>query len=444
MRNKLIPALNKSLLLPLADRLMNTNIIGYYHEIEQMTSWNKAEIEKWRSLKLQNLIQHAYNNTIYYKDLFDSNKINPNEIRSIEDLSKIPPLTKELAKENFEDLIPTNISKIKHIIKNTGGSTGDPFNYLLDKHSWSYIVASNWHNWEKIGYKMGNKFIALGSSSILPSGNKISFKHEIYYWLKGKKPINAMNMSKEQSKKHLIYIKKKNFQYIYGYASSIFLLAKAAMDNNIDGTFIKGCITTSEILTDYYRKIIKEAFKCDIIDNYGAADGGVNAFKVNEGDFNVGYNSLVRVGEKVNNLENGGILQVTDLYNYAMPFINYELGDSVIISNDNHNEYNGQIISKVFGRVSDVIELSNGNVLTGPGFTVFFKDVDVEAYSLKQTGTLELMIQIKENPNYKPENDKLIIQTMKKYAGAECKIVLKKVDKFDLPKSGKRKYFISQ
>ena len=113
MRNKLIPALNKSLLLPLADRLMNTNIIGYYHEIEQMTSWNKAEIEKWRSLKLQNLIQHAYNNTIYYKDLFDSNKINPNEIRSIEDLSKIPPLTKELAKENFEDLIPTNISKIK-------------------------------------------------------------------------------------------------------------------------------------------------------------------------------------------------------------------------------------------------------------------------------------------------------------------------------------------
>ena len=444
MRKKLIPALNKSLLLPLADRLMNTNIVRYYREIEQMISWNKEEIEKWRSLKLQNLIQHAYNNTIYYKHLFDSNKINPNEIRSIEDLSQVPPLTKELAKENYNNIIPTNISSIKFIDKNTGGSSGDPFNYLLDKRSWSYVVASNWYNWGKIGYKMGNKFVALGSSSILPSGNKSSLKHDIYYWLKGKKPINAMNMSKEESKKHLMYIKKKNFQYIYGYASSVFLLAKAALDNNIDGTFIKGCITTSEILTDYYRKIIKEAFNCDIIDNYGAADGGVNAFKVNESDFNVGYNSLVRVGEKVNNLENCGILQVTDLYNYAMPFINYELGDSVIISNDNHNDYNGQIISKVFGRVSDVIELSNGNVLTGPGFTIFFKDIDVEAYSIKQSGALELKIQIKENPNYKPENDKLIVQTMKKYAGSECKIVIQKVDKFDMPKSGKRKYFISQ
>ena len=127
-----------------------------------------------------------------------------------------------------------------------------------------------------------------------------------------------------------------------------------------------------------------------------------------------------------------------------MPFINYQLGDSAIISKDNHNDYNGQVISKVYGRVSDVIELSNGNVLTGPGFTIFFKDIDVEAYSIKQTGDLELMIQIKENPNYKFENDKLIIQTMKKYAGPECKIVLQKVDKFDLLKSGKRKYFISQ
>ena len=111
---------------------------------------------------------------------------------------------------------------------------------------------------------------------------------------------------------------------------------------------------------------------------------------------------------------------------------------------DNHNDYNGQVLSKVFGRSSDVIELSNGNVLTGPGFTIFFKDVDVEAYSVKQTGNLELTIQIKENSNYIPENDKLIIQTMKKYAGSDCKIVLQKVDKFDLLKSGKRKYFISQ
>tara|TARA_X000000368_G_scaffold417439_1_gene413834 strand:+ start:2367 stop:3704 length:1338 start_codon:yes stop_codon:yes gene_type:complete len=445
MRKKLIPALNKSLFLPLADRLMSTNIVRYYREIEQMISWNKEEIEKWRSLKLQNLIQHAYNNTIYYKDLFDSNKINPNEIKSIEDLSQVPHLTKDLAKENYKKLIPTNISSIKYIDKNTGGSSGDPFNYLLDKRSWSYVVAVNWYNWERIGYKMGNKFIALGSSSILPSGNKSSLKHNIYYWLRGKKPINAMNMSKEESKKHLMYIKKKNFQYIYGYASSVFLLAKAALDNNIDSTFIKGCITTSEILTDYYRKIIKEAFNCDIIDNYGAADGGVNAFKVNEGDFNVGYNSIVRVGKKVNSIDAGGILQVTDLYNYAMPLINYQLGDSAIISNDNHNNnYNGQVISKVYGRASDVIELSNGNVLTGPGFTIFFKDIDVEAYSIKQTGELELMIQIKENPNYKSENDKLIIQTMKKYAGAECKIVLQKVDNFDVLKSGKRKYFMSQ
>ena len=45
MRKKLIPILNKSFFLPLADRLMSTNIIRYYCEIQQMTSWKKEEIE---------------------------------------------------------------------------------------------------------------------------------------------------------------------------------------------------------------------------------------------------------------------------------------------------------------------------------------------------------------------------------------------------------------
>lgn len=441
MRKKLIPALNKSIFLPLADRFMNTNIVQYYHEIEQMNSWNNEKIEKWRSLKLQELIQHAYHNTIYYKNLFDNNGINPDEIKTINDLSQIPPLTKNIAKTNFKSLIPSNISNIKFIEKNTGGSTGDPFNYLLDKRSWSYVVAENWYNWERIGYKMGNKYIALGSSSILPTNNKGSLKHDIYYWLKGKKSINAMNMSEEISLKHLKYIKKNNYQYIYGYASSIFLLAKASIDNNIDSTFIKGCMPTSEILTDYYRDTIKDAFHCEIIDSYGAADGGINAFKVNDGNFNVGYNCLVRSDD---NVETIGVLQVTDLYNFAMPLINYQLGDSAIIFKDHQEDYNGQVLSKVIGRISDVIKLSNGNVLTGPGFTIFFKDINVEAYSIKQTGELELLIEIKENPDYKLENDELIIQTMKKYAGNECNIVLKKIKDFKLPESGKRKYFLSQ
>ena len=98
--------------------------------------------------------------------------------------------------------------------------------------------------------------------SILPSNNKSSLKHDIYYWLKGKCPLNAMNMSEKVAINYLKYIKKRRIKYVYGYASSIFLLAKAALNHNIKVDFIKACITTSEILTPYYKGTIINEFNC--------------------------------------------------------------------------------------------------------------------------------------------------------------------------------------
>lgn len=431
-----------SILFPMADMVMNTSISQFNKEIASMNSWTKEQIDKWRSEQISKLVGHAYLNTTYYKNLFDKEGIDPNEINSIESLAKVPPLTKKIISDNFGDFIPQNLSDINYIKKNTGGSTGDPFSYYLDKRSWSYVVASNMYYWRKIGHRPGQKFIALGSHSILPDKSKKSLKHEIYYWLKGKKPINAMNMSQEHSIQHLGNIKKKRFKYIYGYASSIFLLAKTAIEHNIEMPYIKGCITTSEILTDYYSETIKKAFDCDILDAYGASDGGVNAYKLNDGKYRVGYNCIVRIDSESEGKEGGGILQVTDVYNYAMPLINYQLGDSAIIVQDT-STYNGQLFNKVFGRESDFIKLDNGNILTGPGFTIFFKDMNVEAYSIRQTGGLEILVEIKKNKDYKNEFDDLIISTMKKYAGKDCSIKLNHVNEFELTNSGKRRYFYS-
>jgi len=443
MRNFVLPKINKTILFPLADRLMKTNIVQYHKQITQMNTWSEEKIEEWRVQRLSALLIHAYNNTDYYKDLFDKHNIVPINIKSMGILNNIPPLTKQIAKDNFDRLTSKNINSLNYVIKNTGGSTGDPFKYFLDKRSWSYIVAAYWYYWKKIGYKMGEKYLALGSHSILPSNNKSSLKYDIYYWLKGKCPLNAMNMSEEVAINYLKYIKRRKINYVYGYASSIFLLAKAALNQDIKVDFIKACITTSEILTPYYKETIIEAFNCTIIDAYSAADGGINAFKINDGEYEVGYNSYFRIKSENNSDEKLGVLQVTDLNNYAMPLINYENGDSVSMPVRRKSNYNGQVIDNVFGRISDLIKLDNGNVLTGPGFTIFFKDIAVDAYAIKQGGPMEVIIEIIEAQNYKKENDDLIVQTLKKYAGQDCKITLLKKEMFDHPHSGKRKYFIS-
>ena len=46
-----------------------------------MHCWSKSEIAEWQNKKLTQLIEYAYRNTDYYKNLFDENNIVPSDIK---------------------------------------------------------------------------------------------------------------------------------------------------------------------------------------------------------------------------------------------------------------------------------------------------------------------------------------------------------------------------
>ncbi len=434
-------AILKYIILPLADHVMNTKVISYYRQIKKMNTWSREEIESWQNKKIAELIKHAYNNTIYYKELFDKNFIDPNTVNSKESLKQIPVLTKQDIIKNYERLIPANINKINHKLKSTGGSTGDPLKYLLDNDSWSFTNANYIFNWEQTTYKYGNKFIALGSSSINISESQ-SLKHKIYYALKNKIGLDGVNMSIENCKQYVKLIQRGKIKYIYGYASAIYLLAKYVDENKIK-TPVEACFTTSEILLPHYREVIIKAFNCDVVNCYGANDGGVTAYEHDIGYFLVGYNCIVSSQSNSNKEVAPALL--TDLTNYAMPFINYQLGDEIQIDTDQNREYayNGQIINKIGGRTSDVIRLENGSVLTGPGFTVLFGGLPVVSYSIRKNGKNKILCLISKAKGYNNNTERTIFSSIQKKAGADSIIELEYLDELKISKSGKKEYFLT-
>jgi phenylacetate-CoA ligase len=430
----------KNIILPFADKAMKTSISSRIKQIELLRVFSKADIENWQNQQLKNLIHHAYYQTEYYKTLFDKIHIKPEEIQTVCDLKRIPVLTKSDIRNNFKELIPANIRDIPHKKASTGGSTGDPMLYLLDNRSWSFSNANNILNWERAGYRYGEKYIALGSTSLFV-GKKPSIKHRLYYRFKNKIGLNGVNMSDEVCENYIKLIKRDNINWLYGYASAIYILAEWSIKAG-ETVNIKGCFTTSEVLTRRYRKTISRAFKCKIVDCYGAHDGGITAFAHEEGFFEVNYNSLVRI-EKFN--EDGyGPALLTDLLNYAMPFINYELGDELLIDEKLNEQYsyNGQIINKVIGRTSDVLQLGNGHMLTGPGFTILFKDIPVEYYCIEKTASHSIICWIKKLPQFNSFHEETIHQTLKKQAGEAININIKCTESPFLSKSGKRQYMI--
>lgn len=424
-------------LFPIADKVKGTKAMYWFRQIRKMESWSQEEIENWQLSKMKLLINHAYNHTVYYREIFDILGLKPSNINSFDDLRKLPVLDKSIIKSRFKDFVPDNINDYKHRYNLTGGSTGTPFKYILDENTWGFVTALKMFSFMKTSYNFGDTYVSIGSASLFPV-NKKSFIHEIYFRLRNTIPLNGMNMDDEVCARYIGIIKKYNVKYIYGYATSVYLLASYARKYNVEMK-IKGVFTTSENLTDDYRKVIESTWGVQVMNCYGARDGGVTAYEVNRGYFNVGYNSYCQTDTSE---EISSTMYCTNLIDYAFPLIRYTVGDDVVLSKNN-DKYNGQVFKEITGRTSDIIQLDNGHKLTPTGFSIMSRGFNIAAFRMTKINGLFIKLEIQKLESYTIEEEKLILETMKKHVGNECEILLEYVPIFEPLKNGKRNFFIN-
>ena len=422
-----------NVILPLAERVQGTCATKWYKQINKMSTWSSDEIKKWQETELQKFIKHAYNHTVYYKRTFDELGIDPSEIKTPEDLKKIPVITKDIIRSHYYELIPDDLHKFKHRISVTGGTTGKPMRYLCDENTWGYVTAAKIYYWKKTGYKYGDPFAALGSASILSL--KPSFKRMIYDKIRNEIGINSMGIDNNICENYINVIRKKHIHYIYGYASSIYVFAKYIIDSNIEINKIKAVFTTSENLTEHYREVIEKAFNCIVMDCYGAKDAGITAYEAFRGQYNVGYNVIA---EDVN-----GVLLSTNFINNSFPLIRYDFGDSATLSTS-PTQYNGQTITHIAGRISDMISLDNGRTLTAPGFTILMPKFDIKAFRIKQTSGSDLLVQIQPIiDKFDDSQEVILLNEMKRLAGEGCNVKIEHVAKFESLPNGKNNFFFN-
>ena len=437
--SKLGEAIRLHVILPLAEKVMGLRPIYWYNQIRKMNTWTKQQVIDWQNQQLRAFVRHAYEHTVYYKELFDQLNLTPDDIQTAEDLKKLPIITKDILRKRFDDLVPDNVKSLPHRLNKTGGTTGEPMQFLASEDTWGYVTAAKMVAWKTTPYKYGDKFVALGSASLF--NKKPSLPRRIYDWIRQEIPLNSMNLSDELCQQYLDKMRKEKIAYVYGYASSIYLLAKYAYENKVDVSFIKGAFTTSENLTATYRTMIEKAFNCRVMDCYGCLDAGVACYEVQPGQYYVSYCSILEI---IDPIEPGmGTAVSTSVINYAFPLIRYEYGDAIQMQLSD-TEYNGQVIAQVFGRSSDVLKLDNGHVLTSPGFTILMGKFDVVAYDIQKISGSEIKMQIQPVVGkWNDEQEKLLTDEMQRFVGEGCKFSIEYVDHFEPLKNGKRRYFMN-
>ncbi len=318
--------------LKIQDLLGNVNIGEWYDLVTKSQYWSKDKLIDYQEDNLRKIIHHAYKNVPYYYELFNDLGLNPSDIRTINDLEKLPILTSEELKQNSSRLLASNFKRFKPQHRRTGGTTGAPLWYYSDMNSWALHWALKYRTWEWGGYQIGDPIGLLGGASIIPE-SKAGFKRKIWNKLNGFVPLPSSHLFREQMYLYADIIRNKRIHYLRGYPSSIATFSNFCADNDIQLN-IKSVYTTAEVLQDTHKTDIKNYLKASVFDTYGCADGGGNANTCEyENGFHVSMEASIwevcdTLGERTPTGSTGEVT-LTSLTNYVMPLIRYQPGDLI-------------------------------------------------------------------------------------------------------------------
>ena len=423
---------------PLLDMARGTTLFKSYRRARVFEYAKREYIENFQRENLRKLLKYCREHVPYYRELLSNLSISQINKFEISELEWLPPLTKDAICLNYQRLQSEQLHKLRYKKHSTGGSTGNPLTFLLDLKSWSNSWANNFRGWGFIGYHIGDRMMVLGSSSLFKQNVRFS-EQKLLYILFRMFPFSGINMSDEVCLSYIDKINRLKIKYLYGYASSLYLLAKYVVENNIR-VRLAGVVPTSEICPPHYRDLFNRAFHCPVVDSYGARDGNISGYQCASGNYHLSETSIVRIQ---GNREEGRVL-VTDLFNYAMPLINYDLGDTLKLTNDTCPCGRNQYLAKtIIGRQQDILELANGKRITGPGWTILFKDRSVSKYRIRKTGNMSIAIELVPLPGYvKDVEEKVILESLEKNLGKEIKVSIEYYDNLPTLPSGKASYFI--
>ncbi|MFA0441896.1 phenylacetate--CoA ligase family protein [Vibrio sp. 10N.222.51.C12] len=399
--------------------------------------------------KMPELLKYCYDNVPYYRQILIEQGIKNSEEITLDSISLLPLLTKEIIQRNANDLKSSDITHIKHNTNTSGGSTGSPVEFLQDEpfnvstRSIKVIMDEN------VGYTVGQKKMLLWGSERDLFYGKEPLQVRVMKAIKNERWFNSFMMDDRQFAACIEWIETHSPQMILAYVESIYEVSRFINSSRQPITNVNVIMTTAGTLTEAFKEEIQRAFpNAELINRYGSREVGDVACTCSQLDAMVVSHMTQYVevldenGKHVNEGEIGEVV-VTNLINRVMPLVRYRIGDMAIYG----GEIEGKVLLKsVIGRTSDIFINDKNQKIHGEYFTHLFYGLDwVAKFQVRQVSTKKIIVKIvsSEHSRYKSELNE-IVNKIKLVMGEHCVVELDFVDHIESTASGKYRYTISE
>lgn len=434
--------------------LCRRKTLRYLAEYEK-TQWLSPEETRARQLeKLRGTLRHCADHVPYYRRLFADLRFDPEKVESLDQLSELPVLTRDLIRENHDDLIDERVDRSSLLPYGTGGSTGSPLQFMINHPFYERRMAGQFRGYRWAGWELGNRTLWFWgvsghvTPSLAPLRKRV--KKALYQaaWRNVVKTI--YQFSEEKLTEYVRFWNCWRPKTVVGYAFGTFCVARYVLENHLSVPPCNGVILAAETTTPEQRATIAKAFGCEVFNTYGSMEvnmiaGECNAHK----GMHINCDNLIveitKDGKPVPPGEEGEIT-LTVLVNPAQPFLRYEIGDLGIMAGEPCTCGRGfPLLGEVTGRTMDVIRTPEGHLVSGVYFNhTMLPMKEVQRFQVSQETVDAITMRIVPAQGYGKAVEDRLDKALRNALGHRIAIHFEVVDEVELSKSGKYRVIMSK
>lgn len=405
--------------------------------------WTREKVEAYRDQRLREFVRHCARTVPFYRRRFQECGISPDRILSIEDLGRLPVLTKAEVQDHQSELMSDAVPRYEAEVAHTSGTTGGGLRFATTIRA----VQEQWATWWRYrrwhGLEPGTWCGYFGGRSVVPLAQTGPPFWRCNY--PGKQILfSAYHMSPGNLGAYVDELRRRQPPWLHGYPSLLSALAAYVLESGADlGYELRWITIGAENLMPHQAELIERALGVRPRQHYGMAEATANVSECERGSLHVDEDFAAV--EFLPNPDGPGYRVVgTNFTNPATPLLRYEVQDIASLSTGYCDcGRPGRILASVDGREEDYIVLPNGARL-GRMDHVFKDLINIREAQLYQNCPSELVIRIVRGGGYAQKDETLLLKEVRRRVGTNMAIRLEYRDTLTRSRSGKLRFVVSE
>lgn len=426
-------------------------------QLSQSQWWSLEELRAAQWLQLQPLISYAALHSPYYRDLFARNHLTPPAGRDDVFFAKIPVSTRADLQAAGTKLnchpMPTHHGRVADV--RTSGSTGQPLSFQrteVCQDIWSSLAMREYF-WQKRDFskRLGSIRIFPGAFGKWPEGSQSESWGGALGALYPTGPSFALCVTATPAQQ-IEWLMRTKPDYLTSFPSNLRALANYARQANCPLPKVVELRTIGELLTPENRDFISEVWQAPVTDMYTCEEAGYLALQCPD---HPGYHVqsehvILEVlddhGQPCAPGQTGKVV-VTDLHNFATPFIRYEIGDLAEVGTPCPCGRGLLRITRILGRVRNQLHMPDGTKVfprLGERHIAATPEADIRQYRIVQRSLTRLKFQYVAPNSLNEAQQAHITKGLRGSLGYPFEIVFSPVETIPIGINGKLEVFVSE